>query len=29
VEAERLAAAEICVSLFNQRPGVKARLAWV
>ena len=25
-ENERLAAAELCVSLFNQRPGVKARL---
>ena len=24
-ESERLAAAELCVSLFNQRPGVKAR----
>ena len=25
-ENERLAAAELCVSLFNQRPGVKARM---
>ena len=26
IESERLAAAELCVSLFNQRPGVKTRL---
>jgi len=28
-ESERLAAAELCVSLFNQRPGVKARFVRV
>ncbi|MCL2192260.1 MAG: DUF58 domain-containing protein [Treponema sp.] len=29
IESERLAAAQLCVSLFNQRPGVKARLIMV